>query len=123
MHWSYKAKVINELWKHIAASIILLDLHVVNHRLCFLVAALDCCFHLVQFSGELGERMKESYSAFCSHHTEAVNYYKEQLQNNKKFQNHIRVGGEDSGPLSLYFVFINTLVVNLQNTFKQKLKQ
>ncbi|XP_053490399.1 rho guanine nucleotide exchange factor 18 isoform X3 [Ictalurus furcatus] len=43
-----------------------------------------------QFSGELGERMKESYSAFCSHHTEAVNYYKEQLQNNKKFQNHIR---------------------------------
>lgn len=43
-----------------------------------------------QFSGELGERMKESYGTFCSHHTEAVNYYKEQLQNNKKFQNHIR---------------------------------
>ncbi|TSK53778.1 Rho guanine nucleotide exchange factor 18 [Bagarius yarrelli] len=43
-----------------------------------------------QFSGELGERMKESYGAFCSHHTEAVNYYKEQLQSNKKFQNHIR---------------------------------
>ncbi|XP_027014138.2 rho guanine nucleotide exchange factor 18 isoform X2 [Tachysurus fulvidraco] len=43
-----------------------------------------------QFSGELGERMKESYGLFCSHHTEAVNYYKEQLQSNKKFQNHIR---------------------------------
>ncbi|XP_058257675.1 rho guanine nucleotide exchange factor 18 isoform X6 [Hemibagrus wyckioides] len=43
-----------------------------------------------QFSGELGERMKESYGVFCSHHTEAVSYYKEQLQSNKKFQNHIR---------------------------------
>ncbi|XP_045063675.1 rho guanine nucleotide exchange factor 18-like [Coregonus clupeaformis] len=43
-----------------------------------------------QFSGELGERMKESYGDFCSHHTEAVNYYKEQLHNNKKFQNLIR---------------------------------
>ncbi|XP_053368630.1 rho guanine nucleotide exchange factor 18 [Clarias gariepinus] len=43
-----------------------------------------------QFSGELGEMMKESYGVFCSHHTEAVNYYKEQLQSNKKFQNHIR---------------------------------
>ncbi|XP_050950682.1 rho guanine nucleotide exchange factor 18 isoform X3 [Labeo rohita] len=43
-----------------------------------------------QFSGELGERMKESYGEFCSRHTEAVNYYKEQLQSNKKFQNLIR---------------------------------
>ncbi|XP_066503243.1 rho guanine nucleotide exchange factor 18 [Hoplias malabaricus] len=43
-----------------------------------------------QFSGECGERMKESYGAFCSRHTEAVNFYKEQLQNNKKFQNLIR---------------------------------
>lgn len=62
-----------------------------NHRLCVLDTALDCCFALVQFSGEIGERMTESYGAFCSHHTEAVNYYKEQLQSNKKFQNHIRV--------------------------------
>ncbi|XP_076879925.1 rho guanine nucleotide exchange factor 18 isoform X2 [Brachyhypopomus gauderio] len=43
-----------------------------------------------QFSGELGERMKESYGAFCSRHTEAVSYYKEQQQNNKKFQNLMR---------------------------------
>ncbi|XP_054458240.1 rho guanine nucleotide exchange factor 18-like isoform X2 [Anoplopoma fimbria] len=43
-----------------------------------------------QFSGEIGERMKDSYGDFCSHHTEAVSYYKEQLQNNKKFQNVIR---------------------------------
>ncbi|KAF3834786.1 hypothetical protein F7725_027344 [Dissostichus mawsoni] len=34
--------------------------------------------------------MKESYGDFCSHHTEAVSYYKEQLHNNKKFQNIIR---------------------------------
>lgn len=45
----------------------------------------------LQFSGELGERMKESYGDFCSRHTEAVNYYKEQLQSNKKFQNLMRV--------------------------------
>uniref|UniRef100_A0A672QKB8 Rho/Rac guanine nucleotide exchange factor 18 n=1 Tax=Sinocyclocheilus grahami TaxID=75366 RepID=A0A672QKB8_SINGR len=43
-----------------------------------------------QFSGELGERMKESYGDFCSRHTEAVNYYKEQLQSHKKFQNLMR---------------------------------
>ncbi|XP_064799900.1 rho guanine nucleotide exchange factor 18-like [Oncorhynchus masou masou] len=40
-----------------------------------------------QFSGEMGERMKKSYGVFCSHHTDAVSLYKEQLQNNKKFQN------------------------------------
>ncbi|XP_042372648.1 rho guanine nucleotide exchange factor 18 isoform X2 [Plectropomus leopardus] len=45
---------------------------------------------IAQFSGEIGERMKDSYGDFCSHHTEAVSYYKEQLQNNKKFQNIIR---------------------------------
>nr|XP_046247316.1 rho guanine nucleotide exchange factor 18 isoform X2 [Scatophagus argus] len=45
---------------------------------------------IAQFSGEIGERMKDSYGDFCSHHTEAVSFYKEQLQNNKKFQNIIR---------------------------------
>uniref|UniRef100_A0A7N6A6T4 Rho/rac guanine nucleotide exchange factor (GEF) 18b n=1 Tax=Anabas testudineus TaxID=64144 RepID=A0A7N6A6T4_ANATE len=45
---------------------------------------------IAQFSGEIGERMKDSYGDFCSHHAEAVSYYKEQLQNNKKFQNIIR---------------------------------
>uniref|UniRef100_A0A8C7KV54 Rho/rac guanine nucleotide exchange factor (GEF) 18a n=1 Tax=Oncorhynchus kisutch TaxID=8019 RepID=A0A8C7KV54_ONCKI len=33
------------------------------------------------------DRMKESYGDCCSHHTDAVSFYKEQLQNNKKFQN------------------------------------
>lgn len=51
----------------------------------------DNTFLYHQFSGEIGERMKDSYGDFCSHHTEAVGYYKEQLQNNKKFQNIIRV--------------------------------
>ncbi|XP_010730724.2 rho guanine nucleotide exchange factor 18 [Larimichthys crocea] len=45
---------------------------------------------IAQFSGEIGDRMKDSYGDFCSHHTEAVSYYKEQLHNNKKFQNIIR---------------------------------
>ncbi|KAG8014293.1 Rho guanine nucleotide exchange factor 18 [Nibea albiflora] len=39
-----------------------------------------------QFSGALGEGMVECYSAFCSHHSEAVSFYKEQLQNSKKLQ-------------------------------------
>uniref|UniRef100_A0A8C6Q904 Rho/Rac guanine nucleotide exchange factor 18 n=1 Tax=Nothobranchius furzeri TaxID=105023 RepID=A0A8C6Q904_NOTFU len=45
---------------------------------------------ITQFSGEIGERMKDSYGDFCSHHTEAVSYYKDQLQNNRRFQNLIR---------------------------------
>ncbi|KAM9349885.1 rho guanine nucleotide exchange factor 18a [Symphorus nematophorus] len=38
------------------------------------------------FSGILGDGMMECYSVFCSHHNEAVCFYKEQLQNNKKLQ-------------------------------------
>uniref|UniRef100_A0A1A7YMC8 Rho/rac guanine nucleotide exchange factor (GEF) 18b n=1 Tax=Iconisemion striatum TaxID=60296 RepID=A0A1A7YMC8_9TELE len=45
---------------------------------------------ITQFSGEIGERMKDSYGDFCSHHTEAVSFYKDQLQNNRRFQNLIR---------------------------------
>ncbi|XP_070701663.1 rho guanine nucleotide exchange factor 18a [Pempheris klunzingeri] len=47
-----------------------------------------------QFSGALGERMMECYSVFCSHHTEAISFYKEQLQNNKKLQVLIRKIGQ-----------------------------
>ncbi|KAM3605019.1 uncharacterized protein V6R79_019326 [Siganus canaliculatus] len=39
-----------------------------------------------QFSGAVGDMMVEFYSVFCSHHTEATSFYKEQLQNNKKLQ-------------------------------------
>ena len=45
----------------------------------------------LQFSGENGERMKEKYGVFCSGHNEAVNHYKLLLQQNKKFQNLIKV--------------------------------
>ncbi|MEQ2313576.1 hypothetical protein AMECASPLE_003363 [Ameca splendens] len=45
---------------------------------------------IAQFSGEIGERMKDCYGDFCSHHTEAVSFYKEMLQNNRRFQNLIK---------------------------------
>uniref|UniRef100_A0A8C5QQD6 Rho guanine nucleotide exchange factor 28 n=1 Tax=Leptobrachium leishanense TaxID=445787 RepID=A0A8C5QQD6_9ANUR len=43
-----------------------------------------------QFSAENASRMKQMYGEFCSHHIEAVNLFKE-LQQNKKFQNFIRL--------------------------------
>ncbi|XP_069080059.1 rho guanine nucleotide exchange factor 28 isoform X2 [Pleurodeles waltl] len=43
-----------------------------------------------QFSEENAEKMKQIYGEFCSHHKEAVNIFKE-LQQNKKFQNFIRL--------------------------------
>lgn len=45
---------------------------------------------ITQFSGSLGEGMKECYSVFCRHHSEAYKLYKEQLHNSKKFQNLIK---------------------------------
>ncbi|XP_077440717.1 rho guanine nucleotide exchange factor 18 [Vanacampus margaritifer] len=45
---------------------------------------------IAQFSGDVGEKMKDSYGDFCSHHTEAVGYYKEQMQTNKRFHSIIR---------------------------------
>uniref|UniRef100_A0A8C4SZF9 Rho/rac guanine nucleotide exchange factor (GEF) 18a n=1 Tax=Erpetoichthys calabaricus TaxID=27687 RepID=A0A8C4SZF9_ERPCA len=39
---------------------------------------------VLQFSGEAGNRMKESYGGFCSRHTEAMATFKELLQTNKK---------------------------------------
>ncbi|XP_053331588.1 rho guanine nucleotide exchange factor 28 isoform X4 [Spea bombifrons] len=43
-----------------------------------------------QFSAENAQQMKQMYGEFCSHHIEAVNLFKE-LQQNKKFQNFIKV--------------------------------
>ncbi|XP_073705026.1 rho guanine nucleotide exchange factor 18a isoform X2 [Garra rufa] len=54
------------------------------------------CFHsigdifIAQFSGEIRDRLQYCYGVFCSHHTDAVNFYKDLMQNNKKFQNLIR---------------------------------
>ncbi|XP_041849626.1 rho guanine nucleotide exchange factor 18a [Melanotaenia boesemani] len=47
-----------------------------------------------QFSGLLGEQMMDSYSVFCSHHSEAIGFYKDQMQNNKKLQILIRKIGQ-----------------------------
>lgn len=44
-----------------------------------------------QFSDENAERMKEVYGEFCSHHMDAVNVFKELLQQNKKLQNFVKV--------------------------------
>ncbi|XP_071994686.1 rho guanine nucleotide exchange factor 28 isoform X2 [Engystomops pustulosus] len=43
-----------------------------------------------QFSAENAEKMKSIYGEFCSHHIKAVNLFKE-LQQNKKFQNFLKV--------------------------------
>ncbi|KAM4050360.1 rho guanine nucleotide exchange factor 28 isoform 2-T2 [Anomaloglossus baeobatrachus] len=43
-----------------------------------------------QFSAENAEKMKRIYGEFCSHHIEAMNLFKE-LQQNKKFQNFLKV--------------------------------
>ncbi|XP_046900393.1 rho guanine nucleotide exchange factor 28 isoform X2 [Hypomesus transpacificus] len=39
-----------------------------------------------QFSEENAERMKQVYGEFCSHHNEAVSFFKELQQQNKRFQ-------------------------------------
>lgn len=44
-----------------------------------------------QFSDENAEKMKQVYGEFCSHHTEAVNVFKELQQQNKKLQNFVKV--------------------------------
>uniref|UniRef100_A0A3B5KS18 Rho guanine nucleotide exchange factor (GEF) 28a n=1 Tax=Xiphophorus couchianus TaxID=32473 RepID=A0A3B5KS18_9TELE len=43
---------------------------------------------LRQFSGENGEKMKQVYGEFCSHHNEAVAFFKDLMQHNKRFQSH-----------------------------------
>uniref|UniRef100_A0A3B3R588 Rho/Rac guanine nucleotide exchange factor 18 n=1 Tax=Paramormyrops kingsleyae TaxID=1676925 RepID=A0A3B3R588_9TELE len=45
---------------------------------------------VLQFSGDIGDWMKQCYGDFCGRHKEAVSFYKEQLQNNKRFQYLIR---------------------------------
>ncbi|XP_054467201.1 rho guanine nucleotide exchange factor 28-like [Anoplopoma fimbria] len=45
---------------------------------------------LQQFSDEYAEKMKQVYGEFCSHHTEAVNVFKELQQQNKKLQNFVK---------------------------------
>ncbi|XP_028274419.1 rho guanine nucleotide exchange factor 28 isoform X2 [Parambassis ranga] len=51
---------------------------------------------LQQFSDENGEKMKQIYGEFCSHHNEAVNIFKELQQHNKRFQSFIKLQGNNS---------------------------
>ncbi|XP_063781811.1 A-kinase anchor protein 13 isoform X3 [Pseudophryne corroboree] len=43
-----------------------------------------------QFSGENAERMKKTYGKFCGHHNDAVNYFKDLLSKDKRFQAFIK---------------------------------
>ncbi|XP_041826213.1 rho guanine nucleotide exchange factor 28 isoform X2 [Melanotaenia boesemani] len=51
---------------------------------------------LQQFSDENGEEMKQVYGVFCSHHNEAVSFFKELQQHNKRFQSFIKQQGNNS---------------------------
>ncbi|KAM7368740.1 hypothetical protein PAMP_013050 [Pampus punctatissimus] len=51
---------------------------------------------LQQFSDENGEKMRQLYGEFCSRHNEAVSFFKELLQHNKRFQNFIKQQGNNS---------------------------
>ncbi|XP_039194439.1 rho guanine nucleotide exchange factor 18 isoform X1 [Crotalus tigris] len=43
-----------------------------------------------QFSGKTGDKLKKKYGIYCSSHSDAVSYYKELMQQSKKFQNLIK---------------------------------
>ncbi|XP_044189814.1 rho guanine nucleotide exchange factor 28 isoform X2 [Thunnus albacares] len=51
---------------------------------------------LQQFSDENGEKMKQVYGEFCSRHNEAVSFFKDLQQHNKRFQNFIKQQGNNS---------------------------
>ncbi|XP_072228773.1 rho guanine nucleotide exchange factor 28 isoform X2 [Leuresthes tenuis] len=51
---------------------------------------------LQQFSDENGEKMKQVYGEFCSRHNEAVSFFKELQQHNKRFQTFIKQQGNNS---------------------------
>ncbi|XP_042369784.1 rho guanine nucleotide exchange factor 28-like, partial [Plectropomus leopardus] len=51
---------------------------------------------LQQFSDENSEKMKQVYGDFCSRHNEAVSFFKELQQHNKRFQNFIKQQGNNS---------------------------
>ncbi|XP_040915053.1 rho guanine nucleotide exchange factor 28 isoform X2 [Toxotes jaculatrix] len=51
---------------------------------------------LQQFSDENGEKMKQVFGEFCSRHNEAVSFFKELQQHNKRFQNFIKQQGNNS---------------------------
>lgn len=50
-----------------------------------------CFVAVLQFSDDNREKMKQVYGEFCSRHNEAVGFFKELQQHNKRFQNFIKV--------------------------------
>ncbi|KAG7247544.1 hypothetical protein CRUP_020345, partial [Coryphaenoides rupestris] len=50
----------------------------------------------LQFTDENAERMRQVYGEFCSHHNDAVGFFKELLQNNKRFQNFVKQQSNNS---------------------------
>ncbi|KAK2818736.1 hypothetical protein Q5P01_024297 [Channa striata] len=50
---------------------------------------------LQQFSDDNGEKIKQVYGEFCSRHNEAVSFFKELQQHNKRFQNFIKQQGNN----------------------------
>ncbi|XP_072004645.1 A-kinase anchor protein 13 isoform X3 [Engystomops pustulosus] len=55
----------------------------------------DICLH--QFSGENAERMVKTYGKFCGHHKEALDYFKDLLSKDKRFQAFVKK--KSSSPL------------------------
>ncbi|XP_032395530.1 rho guanine nucleotide exchange factor 28 isoform X5 [Etheostoma spectabile] len=51
---------------------------------------------LQEFSDENSEKIKQVYGEFCSRHNEAVSFFKELQQHNKRFQNFIKQQGNNS---------------------------
>ncbi|XP_029921750.1 rho guanine nucleotide exchange factor 28 isoform X2 [Myripristis murdjan] len=51
---------------------------------------------LQQFSDENAEKMKQVYGEFCSHHNEAVSFYKDLQQHNKRLQSFIKQQSNNS---------------------------
>lgn len=49
------------------------------------------CVCFLKFSEENREKMKQVYGEFCSRHNEAVSFFKELQQHNKRFQSFIKV--------------------------------
>ena len=62
-----------------------------KHKRLTHTCASSCWTLAFQFSEENAEKMKQLYGDFCSHHTEAVNLFKELQQQNKKLQLFVKV--------------------------------
>lgn len=50
-----------------------------------------CVCVCLKFSEENREKMKQVYGDFCSRHNEAVSFFKDLQQHNKRFQSFIKV--------------------------------